>query len=193
MEAEEAMKECRRVKRELESQIDALKIAHRQELKAQQQRYSKDIHNKNEKLKKMWDEVIGHSKMFGQLLDEMKDDKKCKTRAQKDVKILKDRADAAGKRVQKLTELCRELKDEIRDEQETVNELQDKVQQYEQIIDFMKHEYENKETEHQNIIDFMDHYYEEEVERLSPRYIKKHWVKNATRGKSFHYCCIAII
>ena len=72
-------------------------------MKAQHQRYSKDLHNKNKKLKKMGDEVIGQSEMFGQLLDELKDDKKCKKLAPKDAKTLKDRADAAGKRVQKLT------------------------------------------------------------------------------------------
>jgi hypothetical protein len=81
------------------------------------------------------------------------------------------------------TSLINELKDEIRDEMKTIEELCSKVDEYEVIIDMMEHEYEDKCTKHCTKIASIEAYYKEVIAKNSPHYVMKHLVKNKTRGK----------
>ena len=63
----------------------------------------------------------------------------------------------------------------------------DKADEYEATIDIMEADFQSQladqEAEYKSIIAYMDKYYSEVVEKLSPRYIRKHWVKNEGSGK----------
>ena len=85
--------------------------------------------------------------------------------------------------------MCNDLTDELKDEQAAVEELEEKQEEYENVIDYMNNQYESKINEYKGIIKFMDHYYESEIEKLSPIYVKKHCVKNVGRGN----CCFVIL
>ena len=67
-----------------------------------------------------------------------------------------------------------EEKAEMKDEVNKVRNLEEKVEEYEQVIACIQKGYEELEGEYKSIIDFMDHY----IEELSPLYIRKCQVPN---------------
>jgi hypothetical protein len=50
----------------------------------------------------------------------------------------------------------------------------------------MEHEYEERCEEYETRIDSLKGYYEAIIEKNSPRYVMKHWVKNKSRGEYVH-------
>ena len=173
------MANCRRLQREKAAAVDALKIKHRNAMKQQRKLHCQQILKKNAILKKMKEEARNN---FLELLDEVlvykKDDRLAK-RTSKDWQM---KATSSARHLRDLRALCNDLTDELKDEQASVAELDEKQEEYELVIDYMKYEYESKIEEYKGIIEFMDHYYESEIENLSPSYVKKHWVKNVGRG-----------
>lgn len=51
------------------------------------------------------------------------------------------------------------------DMENKVKELEEKVAEYDMIIELMQNDFEDKSNEYKNIIDYMDHYYEETMPR----------------------------
>ncbi len=90
------------------------------------------------------------------------------------------------------TSLINELKDEIRIDMKTIEELRSKVDEYEVIIDFMEKEYDEKCNKHQAKISSIEAYYQEVIAQNSPRYVMKHWVKNSTGGKYMLSLCVQL-
>lgn len=61
--------------------------------------------------------------------------------------------------------------------------MEKKVQEYDEVINWMGQQYHEAQRDHQDVIDFIDTWYEEQVEKLSPRFVRKRWVKNKGRGE----------
>ena len=66
------------------------------------------------------------------------------------------------------------------------HDLEDENKEYKKMINFVTNEYEKRNSycnDYVDIIHYMDDYYEDVLQKLSPRYVMKHVVKNDTRGK----------
>ena len=88
------------------------------------------------------------------------------------------------KKLQTSTSLINELKDEINDERRTIDDLEKKVGEYDEVIDWMEHEYEEKCQEYVTRMGSLKAHFEAIIEKNSTRYVMKHWVKNKnTRGE----------
>ena len=101
--------------------------------------------------------------------------------AERNARALKVKSTSSACHLQDLIAICNDLKDEIKYEQTVVLELEEKQEEYENVIDHMNDEYGSNINEYKGIINSMDHYYENELEKLSPNYVKKHWDDNMTR------------
>jgi len=88
--------------------------------------------------------------------------------------------------------LINELKDDIQDETMMVDDLKQKVNEYEDIIDGMEHEYEETCQNYQTKIGSIEAYYTAIIAKNTPRYVMKQWVKNKTRGEYIQYTMILI-
>lgn len=182
IEAETAMANCRRLQREKAAAVDALKIKHRHAMKQQRKQHCQQILKKNAILKKMKEDASMARHKFLELLDEVLAYKKDNRLAEKTAIDCQMKATSSARHLRDLRAMCNDLTDELKDEQASVEELEEKQEEYENVIDYMNNEYESKIKEYKGIIEFMDHYYENEIENLSPSYVKKHWVKNVGRG-----------
>jgi hypothetical protein len=74
-----------------------------------------------------------------------------------------------------------------------VDDLQQKVNEYEDIIDWMEHKYEETCQNYQTKIDSIEAYYTAVIAKNTPRYVMKHWVKNKTRGEYIQHAMILIV
>ena len=122
----------------------------------------------------MWPEVLVHREMFSELLDEMKASRKLARKSKKDADAAKRRATRNARELQALTEKYDILKYEMKDEVNKVRNLEEKVEEYEQVIACIQKGYEELEGEYNSIIDYMDNY----IEEISPLYIWKCQVPN---------------
>jgi hypothetical protein len=73
--------------------------------------------------------------------------------------------------------LINKLKDDIKDETMMVDDLKQKVDEYEDIIDWMESEYEETCHNYQTKIDSIEAYYTAIIAKNTPRYVMKQWVK----------------
>jgi len=87
------------------------------------------------------------------------------------------------KKLQTSTSLINELKDEISDETRTIDDLEKKVGEYDEVIDWMEHEYEEKCQEYETGMDSLRAHFEAIIEKNSTGYVMKHWVKNKSCGE----------
>ncbi len=71
-----------------------------------------------------------------------------------------------------------DLTDKIRDKENHILDLKNKVKEYEDVIDYMHHQYKERELEFRDIVECIDDYYKNETMRLIPIYINKHIVDN---------------
>ena len=131
---------------------------------------------------------VGMREMFSEMLDEMKNNRQETRKAQKSVEQLKVRATSLQNRLARWKGTYDNLQNKIRDEQEVAAEMCNKADEYEAIIEIMEAGFErqlaDQEAEYKSIIEYMDEYYSDVIEKLSPRYIEKRWVKNnGGRGK----------
>ena len=126
---------------------------------------------------------------FLELLDEVLFYRKDNRLAEKTVKDCQMKVTSSARHLQDLRALCNDLTDELKDKQAAVQELKEKQEEYGNVVDYMNNQYESKINEYKGIIEFMDHYYKNEMEKLSPSYVKKHRVKNVGRGN----CCLVIL
>ena len=126
----------------------------------------------------MWEDASKARLAFLGLLDKTLAYKSDNTHAEKNVKALKVKATYFAHHLQELRAMCNALKDEVKDEQTAVLELEEKQEDHENVIDHMNDKYQSKINEYKGIVNFMDHYYDNELEKLNPNYEKKHWVKN---------------
>ena len=127
---------------------------------------------------------------MGETLDEMK--ALCPERRDELHEMEKLRA-LCNKTAEKLKNIqmkYRGLEGEITTEQMTAADLEEKVGEYESIIDWMESRFNERESEYKTVIEYMNHYYEDEVERMSPRYVRKHYVPNAS-GKGTPPICFS--
>ena len=93
------------------------------------------------------------------------------------------RASILFKKLQTSTSLINELKNEINDKTKTIDGLKDKVGEFDEVIDWMEHEYEERCQEYETRIDSLKAYYEAIIAKNSLGYVIKHWVKNKLRGE----------
>ena len=175
------------MKREKEDTLSELKLGHKQAMRQQAKLHAEAIEKKKQQLKKADHLVVGMREMFSEMLDEMAVNKKQTRMADKAAKELKERAARYDEEIKHWTGVSNGLTDDILDEQQVRAELQEKVDEYERVIDVMQADFEEQraeqETHYESVIQYMDHYYEDVVEKMSPRYIKKHWVKNKKSGE----------
>lgn len=185
-EAECAMDKCRRVRREKNEEIDALKIKHRQSLQQHKKSHATKVKAKNKLLDDMWKEVEHARENVSLILDELGQEKKKSRKSKKKAAAAELRAHKAARGWKSLMEKHAELNDEVKDMENKVEELEEKVAEYDMIIDLMQNDFEEMseqyKTEKYDLIDYMNHYYEE----TRPRKIAKRWVPNEKSGKSSH-------
>ena len=163
--------------------LEQQKVRHKESLRMLQKAHAIDAQRKNAKVKAMSEEVEGMREMMYEMLDEVKESTQLKKLASSDAVAAHNKVFSLMRKVQMMTVVCSELKDEISDEYNTNAALQEKVDEYEVIIDTMQKEYAEKVAEYDSIIDYMDSYYEDTMRELQPQFIMKHWVKNKTRGE----------
>lgn len=163
--------------------LEQQKVRHKESLRALQKDHDIAARRKNAKVKAMHEEVEGMHEMMYEMLDEVKEAMQSKKAASSDTVAAQNKFLSQMRKVQTMTLVCSELKDEIADEYNKNAELQAKVDEYESIINTMQKEYEEKVDEYDSIIAYMDGYYEDTISELQPRFIMKHWVKNKTRGE----------
>ena len=154
--------------------IDELKIKHRQVLVRERNRHSKRTLEQKAEVERMWQEVLHERENLSQLLDERKTQMAANKHLTKQAEASKVRASKLACQLKTQTALYNELQDKVRDEQIKVEELEEKVDEYEVVIDMIEQEYEERTSEFNNLIDYIDQY----VEEVSPRCIQKHMVKN---------------
>ena len=159
------------------------KVRHQESLRKLKKAHAIDAQRKDAKVKAMLEEVEGMREMMYEMLDEVKESTQLKKLASSDAVAAHNKVFSLMRKVQMMTVVCSELKDEISDEYNTNAALQEKVDEYEVIIDTMQKEYAEKVAEYDSIIDYMDSYYEDMMRELQPQFIMKHWVKNKTRGE----------
>ena len=70
------------------------------------------------------------------------------------------------------------MTDKIRDKENHILDLKNRVQEYEDVIDFRHHQYEEQELDFTDIVEFIGDYYKNGTIRLIPMYINKHMVDN---------------
>ena len=173
-EAIAAQEKCRRLQREKDKALDALKIKHRQVLVRERSRHSERILKQKAELERMWQEVLHERENLSQLLDERKTQMAANKHLTKQAEASKVRALKLASQLKTQTALYNELQYKLRDEQIKVEELEEKVDEYEVVIDMIEQEYEERTSEFKNLIDYIDQY----VEEVSPLCIQKHMVKN---------------
>jgi hypothetical protein len=183
MEVKIAHKEIRTLQLKSARMFQQQKLRHKKSLSMLQQASANDARRKEAKLMAMSEEVEGMHEMMYQMLDEVKESNRSEKVASGDAVAAQSRVYSLTRKVQAMTLVCAELKDEIADEYNNNAELQKKVDEYEVIIDTMQREYEEKVADYDSIIAYMDSYYEDTMRQLQPRFIMKHWVKNKTRGE----------
>ena len=148
---------------------------------------------------RMWNDAEGTREMLCEMLDEMNKSRRsvkfASTTANKatesTVKSAK-RASILYAKLKSSSNLINELKDDIQDETMMVDDLKQKVNEYEDIIDWMEHKYEETCQNYQTKIGSIEAYYTAIIAKNTPRYVMKQWVKNKTRGEYIQYTMILI-
>ena len=170
------------MQREKDEAIDQLKIQHRQVLVRERKKHAERILKQKAEVERMWQEVQHGRENLSELLDERKtqmDMNRHLTKQAEASTTSKVRASTLASQLKTSTALYNALQDTVRDEQMKVEELETKVDEYEDIIDLIEQEYEERASEFKNLIDYIDQY----VEEVSPLCIQKHVVNNKGRGK----------
>ena len=111
-EAECAMAKCRRVRREKNEQIDALKVKHRQSMQQHKKSHAAKVKAKNKLLDDMWKEVEHARENVSLILDELGQEKKKSRRSKKKAAAAELRAHKAARGWKSLMEKHAELNDE---------------------------------------------------------------------------------
>ena len=187
------------LKRDYNAVLDDIKIKHRQSLRKYQILHAQQIQKKNDMMRRMWNDAEGTREMLCEMLDEMNESRRLVKFASTTAKNATSSAEKSAKRASILytklklsSNLINELKDDIQDETMMVDDLKQKVNEYEDIIDWMEQEYEETCQNYQTKIDSIKAYYTAIIEKNTPRYVMKHWVKNKTRGEYVPHAMILI-
>ena len=167
------------MQREKDEALDQLKIQHRQVLVRERTRHAERITKQKAEVERMWQEVQHGRENLSELLDERKTQMDANRHLTKQAEASKVRVSTLASQLKTSTDRYNALKDTMRDEQIKVEELETKVDEYEDIVDLIEQEYEERTSEFNNLIDYIDQY----VEVVSPLCIQKHVVKNKGRGK----------
>ena len=194
-----ATKHYQNLKRDYNSVLDNIKIKHRERLRQYQILHAQQIKKKNNMMMRMWNDAEGTREMLCEMLDEMNKSRRsvkfASTTANKatesTVKSAK-RASILYAKLKSSSNLINELKDDIQDETMMVDDLKQKVNEYEDIIDWMEHKYEETCQNYQTKIGSIEAYYTAIIAKNTPRYVMKQWVKNKTRGEYIQYTMILI-
>ena len=149
--------------------------------------YSAKIKEKDNNLNEVSEEVVRLRASWAQTLDEMKVLRSERWDEDKAMKKLRATSLKNAEKLKGLQSKCRMLEGEIITKQMAAADLEDKVGEYDAVITWMEMEFNAKESKYKSIIDYMDHYYKDKVEKLSPRYLRKHYVPNAS-GKGMPFC-----
>jgi chromosome segregation ATPase len=144
----------------------------------------------------MWNDAEGTRELLCEILNESRRTVKFASASADKAMALSEKAAKRTfiliKKLQTSTSLINELKDEINDERRTIDDLEKKVGEYDEVIDWMEHEYEEKCKEYETRMDSLKTYYEAIIKKNSTRYVMKHWVKNKSRGE-YVYVMLLIV
>ena len=195
-----ATKRYQNLKHDYNSVLDKIKIKHHERLRKYQILQAQQIQKKNDMMRRMWNDAEGTREMLCEMLDEMTESRrsvkfasttanKATTSAEKSAK----RAPILYAKLKSSSSLINELKDDIQDKTMMVDDLQQKVNEYEDIIDWMEHEYEETCQDYQTKIDSIEAFCTAIIAKNTPRYVMKHWVKNKTRGEYIQHAMILIV
>ena len=195
-----ATKRYQNLKHDYNSVLDKIKIKHHERLRKYQILHAQQIQKKNDMMRRMWNNTEGTREMLCEMLDEMTESRRLVKFASTTANKATASAEKSAKRASILyaklksnSSLINELKDDIQDETMMVDDLQQKVNEYEDIIDWMEHEYEETCQNYQTKIDSIEAYYTAIIAKNTPRYVMKHWVKNKTRGEYIQHAMILIV
>ncbi len=132
------------MKRDYDSVLDSIRINHHASLRKIQIVHAQQIQKKNEMVKRMWNDAEGTREMLCKMLHEMNESRRTIKFASASADKTTALSKKAGKRVsilfkklQTSTSLINELKDEINDKTRTINDLEKKVGEYDEVIDWM--------------------------------------------------------
>lgn len=128
-------------------------------------------------------EILEMDKIFNSLLKELKHELSIASTKTKVATSAKAEALEMVKSIAKLKDLCSNTKEEVRNREMKIDALEEKVDEYDHVMQWMENQYDEAVEDHNNIVEFMDKYYEEEVAKTCPQTIKKRWVKNQGKGK----------
>jgi septal ring factor EnvC (AmiA/AmiB activator) len=78
------------------------------------------------------------------------------------------------------------LTDEIRNIQNTVKELEEKVSEYEMAIELLQHCCSEQESEFTNIVACIDNLYVDKAKKVTHLFIQKHFVRNKNIKGTLH-------
>ena len=84
------------------------------------------------------------------------------------------------------------LTDELLDAKERIADLDCKLLEYEDVIDALNHQFEQQEEEYNDMLSFMEQCCMDEVKRVAPKFIAKHYVLNKD-GKGIQCLFIALL
>ena len=171
--------------------IDILKIKHKNALTVIRSNHATAMKSKIEKLQEAEELAEGLQVMFGELFNEVDAATSASKKLEKKFINAKQRAQAAHTAYVQHKLLNDVLTDEIRDAEVSADKLED----YEEVIDYLSREIEDQQREFDDILLFIDHCSSVEsvsaIETPQPKKIAKHYVPNRTgRGIVYHLTCI---
>ena len=158
--------------------IDKLKIKHKNALTTVRNNHAKAMKSKVERLKEAEELSEGLQVMFGELLDEVDAATSASRKLETKFVNAKRRAQAAHTAYVEHKLLNDVLTDEIRDSEVS----SEKVEEYEEVIDYLSREIEDQQREFDDILAFIDHCScvdsDSEQVKPQPKKIAKHYVPN---------------
>ncbi len=125
--------------------------------------------------------------MFYEMSDEVVDANKSSRLASDKMLKLKEKAAAAHHKYIEHKLLSLELKDEVRDKELRVSELELEVSEFSSIVDYLYEQVDQQRQDFDSIVEYIDKYYAEEMPK--PKLIAKHYVPNKD-GKGKTHCFV---
>ena len=184
-EKEKVQVEYQELKLKAEKMFNDLKVQHRSTIRSTQKRHADRIAKVKARFKSYDEQLEKCRHDYIVMLDQANHYEKIAKKHYLKRRKSDAKAKQYSRQLQQLKIYCNELKDQVKDEHKLVEELNEKVEEYDQVIEVMKAEYDEQVEEFDDVVAYMDHYYEEVVRTTTPLQIKKHRVKNeGTRGKS---------
>ena len=159
-------------------ELDALKLAHKESIRVLQQFHAKQVNKNSRQLKAAQELVAGMEILHKELVDEWSHARRDAKGLTKKASELQLRADKATYNLKWNKERVDGLTDELLDAKERIADLDCKLLEYEDVIDALNHQFEQQEEEYNDMLSFMEQCCMDEVKRVAPKFIAKHYVLN---------------